>query len=403
MIIFNPSTFNVMPSKALIVVAVIVVIAVVGAGFVLMQQPSPQQAPAPKPAPAPAPQPAPPPPPYVPPSGLKASLVVALNPIEIAKGNLTAANKAWVLEGAIMDKQCRVFFDERVTTNGIYMVDPKSQNPKPVLVAKVPQMLNTPARGDPQMVNPGILDMAWDKQGNLYISGSGLPGQDPAKPVGFVWRVDANKLDPANPGEAKIWGTETIRANGIAIDKNGNVYVSGNNTIYRVPSTGGKAEVLKKGVNGTNNIAFNKDGTILWATNTAGGAIWKIDIARDGTVAGVSEWIKDPKLFGADGIAVDVQGNLWVTALARNAIVTITPDKKIIDVVKNDNNGPLEAPTDVHFCGKTIYIGSADFEISIALRYDKNNPEPGNSPRQLGVGPNISKVDVGIEGLPLPP
>ncbi len=392
-----------MPSKALIAVAVIVVIAVLGAGFVVMQQPSPQQAPAPKPAPAPAPQPAPPPPPYVPPSGLKASLVIALNSPEIVLKNLTAANNAWVLEGVVPDKQCRIYVDERVSTGSVYRID-DPKNPKLVLVAKAPKMQNTPARGDPQMVTPTLLDMAFDKQGNLFISGSGLPSQDPQKPVGFVFRVPANKLDPANPGEAEVWATGTPGANGIAIAKNGDVYISGRNTIYRVRSTGGQGEVLKTGVNGTNNIAFNKDGTILWATSTANNAIWKIDIAPDGTVAGFSEWIRDPvKLISPDGIGVDVQGNLWVSSLSRNAIVAITPDKKIIDVVKNDNAGPLEAPTDLHWCGKTLYIGSADFERA-PVDLDKNNLEPGNRPRQPGVGPNISTVpDVGIEGLPLPP
>ena len=340
--------------------------------------------------------------PYVVPTGLQAQIILPINPLNIAQGNLTTAVKAGVIEGAITDKSCRVFYDEKLTTFNIYMVDTSVPNPKAVQVAKMPLVQNSPASGSPQMVLPNILDMAWDHQGNLIIAGRGLPNQNPAKPVGYVWKVDANKLDPNNPGTAYMFGNGSIAANGIAIDKHDNVYLSGNNTIYMVPATGGQAKILQIWVNGTNNIAFNQNGTILWATSTALGAIWKLDIAPDGSITGKSIWITSPKLLGADGIAVDTQGNIWVTSIARNAIVVVTPDKKVIDVIKNDNNGPLEGPTDIHFCNKSIYIGGSDTERA-PVDYDKTNLEAGNRPRYPGVGPSISKAFVGIDGLPLPP
>ncbi|MBI4257392.1 MAG: SMP-30/gluconolactonase/LRE family protein [Thaumarchaeota archaeon] len=379
-----------MPSKALIAVAVVVVIAVIGAGFVLMQQPAPQQAPAPapKPVPAPAPQqPAPAPPPFVPQSGLQSAVVIALN----ARGdiNLTAANKALSGEGIIADKQGRLYTADRVTTGDVYMIDPKS--PKLVRVATVPKMENTPARGEKAMVIPTLLGLAFDKAGNLYIAGLGLPGQDPQKPVGFIFRVAANKLDPANPGVAEVWATGVPGANGIAFDSKGNLYVSGRNTIYRVTPAGGEGKVLRTGVNGTNGIAFSRDGTILWSANSANGSIWRIELNQDGTIKGFTEWLKDPKLAGIDGIQLDVAGNIWGVPNRKNALVAITPDKRIIEVAKNDNKGPLEFPASMVFSGKTIYIANTDGDRDV------------NSPRQPGVGPSIAKVEVGIEGLPLPP
>lgn len=379
-----------MPSKALISVVVIVVIAVIGAGFVLMQQPSPQQAPAPKPAPQPqqpVPAPAPPPQPFVPQSGLQSAVVIALN----AKGdiNLTAANKALNGEGIIADKQGRLYVTDRVTTGEIYMVDPK--NPKLITVARVPKMENTPARGEKQMVIPSLLGLAFDKAGNLYIAVSGLPGQDPQKPVGFILRVPANKLDPNYPSEAEVWATGVPGANGITFDSKGNLYVSGRNTIYLVTPAGGQGKVLKTGVNGTNGIAFSRDGTILWSANSQNGSIWRIEMNPDGTIKGFTEWLKDPKLAGIDGIQLDVAGNIWGVPNRRNALVAITPDKKIIEVAKNDNKGPLEFPASLIFLGKTIYIYNSDGDRDV------------NSPRQPGVGPSIAKVEVGIEGLPLPP
>jgi len=373
-----------MTRKAIIVVAVLVVLGLIGAGIYFMQQPpAPQQAQLPSPAPQ---QPAAPPP-FVPQSGLQGAVVVALN----ARGdmNLTAANKALSGEGIIADKQGRLYTADRITTGEIYMIDPK--NPKLVAVAKVPRMQNTPARGDPQMVIPSLLGLAFDKAGNLYIASSGLSGQDPQRPVGFIFRVPANKLDPANPGEAQVWATGVPGANGIAFDSKGNLYVSGRSTIYMVPPAGGEGKVLQTRVNGTNGIAFSKDETILWSANNQNGTIYRIEINPDGTVKGFTEWLKDPKLLGIDGIQLDTAGNIWGVANRRNALVAITPDKKIIDVAVNDNKGPLEFPASMVFVGKTIYIANTD------------GANGANSPRQPGVGPSIAKVEVGIEGLPLPP
>ncbi|MBI2125804.1 MAG: SMP-30/gluconolactonase/LRE family protein [Thaumarchaeota archaeon] len=364
-----------MPSKAVIAVAIIVVIALIGAGFVLMQQPSPQQ-------------PAPPPPQvFVPQEGLRSSLILALN----AKGdiNLTAAAKALSGEGIIADKQGRLYTADRVTTGEVYMIDPK--DPKLVTVARLPKMENTPARGNKQMVIPSALGLAFDKAGNLYIAGSGLPGQDPTKPVGFIFKVPANKLSPTNPGEAEVWATGVPGANGITFDSKGNLYVSGRNTIYLVSQAGGEGKVLRTGVNGTNGIAFSKDGTILWSANAANGSLWRIELNTDGTIKGFTEWLKDPKLAGIDGIQLDIAGNIWAVPNRRNVLVAITPDKKIIEVAKNDNKGPLEFPASLVFVGKTIYIANTDIEREV------------NSPRQPGFGPNIARVEVGIEGLPLPP
>ncbi len=50
-------------------------------------------------------------------------------------------------------------------------------------------------------------------------------------------------------------------------------------------------------------------------------------------------------LEGADGPAFDPQGNLWVAANERNAVVLVQPDGKVFDMQKNDSKGPLEFPT----------------------------------------------------------
>lgn len=370
-----------MPRKILVVAVVIVVIAI-GAGVFLMQQPSPE-----------------PPKPVVPQEGLKASLVLALNP----RGdiNITAANKALSSEGIAADMQGRLYLADRITTGEVYRVDPN--DPKLVTVAKVPRMEATRRDGTKSMVIPSLLGMTFDKQGNLYIAVSGLPGQDPVKPLGFILRVDANKLDPSNPGEANVWATGVPGANGIAFDKNGRLYVStfAAGIIYIVPPTGGEATVFAEKLGTPNGIAFDRD-NVMYVASTRNASIWRIELNDDGSLKGLNEYVKDPKLIGADGLQIDSAGNVWVVANARNALVAITPDKKIIDVAKNDNNGPLEAPASLVLVGKTAYIANADFEITPAA-FGGPADEPGNRPRLAGAGPGVAKVEIGIEGLPVPP
>ncbi len=70
-----------------------------------------------------------------------------------------------------------------------------------------------------------------------------------------------------------------------------------------------------------------------------------------------------PWLEGADGIALDQGGNIWVSVGERNAVVGVTNAGKVIEVFRNEpdavtrlrNRGPLEYPTspflsDGRFC-----------------------------------------------------
>ena len=69
---------------------------------------------------------------------------------------------------------------------------------------------------------------------------------------------------------------------------------------------------------------------------------------------------QSPLLEGADGLAFDRNGNLWVTANERNALITVTPDGTVREVAKNGSQGPLEFPSAIVFVGDTAYIANFD-------------------------------------------
>jgi sugar lactone lactonase YvrE len=85
----------------------------------------------------------------------------------------------------------------------------------------------------------------------------------------------------------------------------------------------------------------------------------------DGTFGEVKQFAKDPLLYGADGIAFANDGNLFVCANERNAIVRVSPSGKVSEVAVNDNQGPLEFPASLDFVGKTLYVSNFDIDRGV--------------------------------------
>jgi hypothetical protein len=141
-----------------------------------------------------------------------------------------------------------------------------------------------------------------------------------------------------------------------------------------------------------NGVAFNQKGRDLFVADTARGAIWKVDLDHNGNVesddVGCDDaftpntlclkniFVAHPILEGADGIALDVAGNIWVDANERQAVAVVTEDGEVLEIFRNplnntthlrnaatnlaDNNHILEFPTSPFLNGKTFCTSNAD-------------------------------------------
>ncbi|HUC99951.1 MAG TPA: SMP-30/gluconolactonase/LRE family protein [Candidatus Polarisedimenticolaceae bacterium] len=281
----------------------------------------------------------------------KATVLVDLDP--------NSSAQTVIIESVASDPQGLIYVCDRVTGN-VLRVDPKK--PSPVIVGRVEtrQVDGKSARAD----SSGLI---FNEAGDLYLTSGGFRE---------ILRIRKTDLNPEKPGVAETFATGTEGANGIAFDKKGNLYVSGgrNGKIYRIGPTGGAAEdwaqielhtrTLADGKTQqaipANGLVFDSQGTVLYVADTARGAIWKITIGSDGKPGKPSLMAQSALLEGADGPAFDSKGNLWVAANERNAIVEVTPDGKVRDVIKNDSKGPLEFPTAVIFVGNTAYVSNFD-------------------------------------------
>jgi sugar lactone lactonase YvrE len=281
----------------------------------------------------------------------KARVLVDLDP--------NSSAQTVVIESIAADPQGLLYVCDRVTGN-VLRIDPK--NPRPVIVGRVEtrEVDGKPVRAD----SSGLI---FNEGGDLYLTSGGFRE---------ILRIKKSDLNPENPGVAETFATGTEGANGIAFDKKGNLYVTGgrNGKIYRIGSAGGAAEdwaqielhtrTLADGKTQqaipANGLVFDSQGTVLYIADTARGAIWKLAIGADGKPGKPSLMAQSALLEGADGPAFDPKGNLWVAANERNAIVEVTPDGKVRDLIKNDSKGPLEFPTAAIFVGNTAYVSNFD-------------------------------------------
>jgi sugar lactone lactonase YvrE len=231
--------------------------------------------------------------------------------------------------------------------------------------------------------------MAFDSSGNLYLA-SGAN----------VLRIGASALTTGQVATSDVvtFATGVTGANGLAFGTTGKLYVSGAATgnIYIVASDG-VTSTLVSGLKSerqdqqisTNGLAFGPDQK-LYSSNTGTGAIDHITLKTDGTMESMERFVTDPLLLGADGITFASNGDLYVAANERNAIVRVTQDGKVSDVAANDNKGPLEFPASPAFSGTSLY--ASNFDIA----------RGANAPNDPGVGASIAKIDVGVSGVQLP-
>jgi sugar lactone lactonase YvrE len=281
---------------------------------------------------------------------------------------------------------------------------------------------------------PGANGIAFDKKGNLWVS-DGTTGQ------GRVWKIAPGGgvcEDAANPYQGC---EEVFRIQPMSNEVNlvGGVGGVGRDVRTLPPGTITVTDTTRNAANQlgsqplvANGLAFNEDGDKLFIADTARGAIWKATFNREGhlrsktgcdttftpnTLCLDNIFVAHPFLEGADGIALDKAGNIWVAANERQAVVVVTKEGKVIEVFRNPVNSPtgvglrnagdqsvgndhiLEFPTSPFLIGNRFCTASSD-----GNRRDNSPNTAGEiQPNSPAVG-KISCMDqeLIIPGLRLP-
>ena len=284
---------------------------------------------------------------------------------------------------------------------------------------------------------PGANGIAFDKKGNLWVS-DGVTAQ------GRVWKIAPGGgvcEDEVNPyqGCEEVFRIQPM-ANTVNLDANGvggvgrDVRTLPLGTITVTPTLRNAANTAGSQSIVANGLAFDKDGDKLFIADQARGAIWQATFTRDGhlksktgcdttftpnTLCLDNVFVAHPYLEGADGIALDRDGNIWVVADERQAIVVVTKNGKVMEVFRNPvnslglrnsadpavgNNHILEGPASPFIIGKVFC--STQFDIGARDNSSRRLGEVNGSEAQDGPIPlgKISCMDqeLKIRGLPLP-
>ena len=242
---------------------------------------------------------------------------------------------------------------------------------------------------------------AWDGQNTLYVSNcygdwitkitSGKADTfilKPSQPVdfgktnGLAFAADGNiyacdyglgailKISTKGKCENFLSGYEGKkfnRPNDLAFDPKGSLYFTDpksydkNNldgAIYAYFESEKKLKVVCEGLGFPNGIAFSADAKFLYVCESVQQRILKFPVLKNGELENYSVFAELPG-GDPDGIAFDVEGNLYVAHFGGGAIFVISPDGKIVEKIKT----PGKKPTNVEFAGhdlKTLFITEAE-------------------------------------------
>lgn len=241
----------------------------------------------------------------------------------------------------------------------------------------------------------GPAGLAVDARGDVYTAAAAFDfatGQsDPARRG--VYRV-------ARDGEtARLPGTESmVFPNAVALDPRGNVYATDTveGAVWRIPTTG-PAELwaqhpLLEGNGalgfpfpiGANGIAFRHNRIIV--ANTERGLLVEIAVQPDGSAGEPAVIAESDALFGADGIALDVHGDLYVVSAAHHTVTRVRHDGAI-DTLATAGDG-LNQPSTLAFGA-----GRSDNQTLFVANFSLFASEPT---------PTVLTLPVGEPGQPVP-
>jgi sugar lactone lactonase YvrE len=211
---------------------------------------------------------------------------------------------------------------------------------------------------------------------------------------GRIYACDAGKgeiarLEDSGTGEIRVYangvgGRAMDCPNVAAFGPDGVLYVTcsgedGRPEILRVAPGGGEAELWTTAVPAyPNGCLVTPGGEELVVVEAKAQRLVRLAIREDGS-AGDPETIATLPDTDADGVALDADGNLWVTLYRPDGIVRIEPDGATELVVDDHLASVLDAPTNIAWVG-------ADLDRAVVANVG---------------GTSLSIADLGVAGQPL--
>jgi gluconolactonase len=193
-----------------------------------------------------------------------------------------------------------------------------------------------------------MLGVAVDGRGRVYACDAGngeVVRWDPAVGLEVVCR---------GPGGAAL-----DTPNMLAFDPRGVLYVTcsgeeGAPSVMRVAPVAGEAEVwVDAFMEYPNGCAVSAGGDVLYVVDSHGQSVFAIPI-EEGGGSGTPQSVASLPDTDADGVALDADGDLWVTLYRPDGVVRIGRDGAVRTVVDDHLAQTFDAPTNLVFVGPQL-------------------------------------------------
>jgi sugar lactone lactonase YvrE len=160
--------------------------------------------------------------------------------------------------------------------------------------------------------------------------------------------------------------------NAIARDRFGNLWVSDSfpGTITRIAPGGGTTtysyptELAPRAGEtpgfGANGVAFDRSERFLYVAETSRDEIYRIRYDR-GTLGAIELFARGTPggaLDGADGIAFDVKGNLYVCSNQSDEIAVLDPTGRVVAEYRGVGLDAFSSPASLVFVGRSVYVAN---------------------------------------------
>ena len=200
------------------------------------------------------------------------------------------------------------------------------------------------------------LGITLDKQENIYVCDCGRQSLVKVTQIGEV-TVVADSAD----------GRRFVNPNFSVFDSKGNLYFSdsgewkhANGVVYRLGADGHLGLFAPGPFHFANGLALDAAELHLYVVESNLDRVVRIKIGADGT-AGAPQVYAEGMARVPDGLAFDVEGNLYVTTYASNCIYRVSPDRSVKMLCQDVENLFLCQATNCAFGGPEfdqLYVGN---------------------------------------------
>lgn len=234
--------------------------------------------------------------------------------------------------------------------------------------------------------------------------------------IGGVWRltragqvqpvlveIDGKPIPPSNfvvrDHEGRLWLTVSTRLSPRSLDYRRN---SASGFVIVADARG--ARIVADGLGFTNECQISPDHRWLYVNETYGRRLSRFPLHADATL-GAKEVIYE---FGAgqypDGLAFDVEGDVWIASVISNQLLRIDPDRAVAQVVLSESDPEHVAWVEKAYVANELGRPHMDRNPAVKL---KNLSSIAFGGTDLGtgylgclLGGSIACVDLPVRGVP---